>query len=109
MHGFTVLLMSLYETKQPNFGLSNTIYLTLKNLVMNSKKVLIESTSATFGNFKFITDRKKISELFICKMIWTLCGETITTSQVKLTSDNFINIDFKGENVLLIVQNIKEF
>ena len=79
---------------------------------MKDQTVLIESTSAEFGTFRFITKRSKINEKFICKVLNKITKEGFTEYQINIPEkpvNEFINVDNFGSDILLIVSNIQTY
>ena len=76
---------------------------------MKDQTVLIESTSAEFGIFRFITKRSKINEAFICKVLNKITKEGFNEYQINISCDEFINVDNFGSDILLIVSNIQTY
>ena len=74
-----------------------------------TKKIHIESTSAEFGTFRFITKRRKINEVFICKVLNKITHEGFKEYQISISCDEFINVDNFGSDILLIVSNIQTY
>lgn len=86
-----------------------TLILEKRNKTMKDQTVLIESTSAEFGTFRFITKRSKINEAFICKILNKITHEGLKEYQIRLSCDEFINVDNFGSDILLIVSNIQNY